>query len=187
LTRDGVRESRDIFHREVEQNAWIKQHLASGTQEGEYRVASEYSYRSRYCAGDGLLLAGDSFGFLDPVFSSGVMLALKSGVLAADAIVAAHAAQDFSAGRFSEYGRMMQEGIENMRKLVYAFYDQSFSFRDLTNKYPETAGMVTDCLSGDVNKDFSRLYSAVAEFAEVPEPLPYGLPLTRKPAELAAA
>ena len=49
----------------------------------------------------------------------------------------------------------------------------------------ETAGMVTDCLSGDVNKDFSRLYAAVSEFAEVPEPLPYGMPLTRKPAELA--
>jgi len=187
LTRDGVREPRDIFHREVEQNAWIKQHLACGTQEGEYRVASEYSYRSKYCAADGLLLAGDSFGFLDPVFSSGVMLALKSGTLAADAIVAAHAAQDFSAERFTEYSCFMREGIENMRKLVYAFYDHNFSFRELTNKYPETAGMVTDCLSGDVNKDFSRLYAAVAEFAEVPEPLPYGMPLTRNPAELAVA
>lgn len=187
LTRDGVREPRDIFHREVEQNAWIKQHLACGTQEGEYRVASEYSYRSRYCAADGLLLAGDSFGFLDPVFSSGVMLALKSGTLAADAIVAAHAAQDFSAERFTEYSRMMREGIENMRRLVYAFYDHNFSFRELTNKHPETAGWVTDCLSGDVNKDFSRLYAAVAEFAEVPEPLPYGAPLARKAAELVPA
>jgi len=179
LTRDGVREPRDIFHREVEQNAWIQQHLACGTQVGEYHVASEYSYRSRYCAADGLLLAGDSFGFLDPVFSSGVMLALKSGTLAADAIHAALEAQDFSAECFTEYGRTMREGIENMRKLVYAFYDQRFSFRELTNKYPETAGMVTDCLSGDVNKDFSRLYAAVAETADVPEMLPYGLPLVR--------
>jgi flavin-dependent dehydrogenase len=187
LSRGGVREPRDIFHREVEQNAWIKQHLASGKPTGEYHVASEYSYRSKYCAADGLLLAGDSFGFLDPVFSSGVMLALKSGTLAADAIVAAHQAQDFSAERFTEYSRMMREGIENMRKLVYAFYDHNFSFRELTNKYPETAGMVTDCLSGDVNKDFSRLYAAVAELAEVPDPLPYGMPLTRKPVELAVA
>jgi flavin-dependent dehydrogenase len=184
LTRDGVRELKDIFHREVDQNAWIKEHLACGTPSGPYRIISEFSWRSRYCAADGLLLAGDSFGFLDPVFSSGVMLALKSGVLAADAIHAAFDARDFSADRFADYSATMREGLENMRKLVYAFYDQGFSFRALTNKYPDLAGDITDCLSGDVNKDFSRLYAAVAETAEVPEPLPYGVPLAREPAAL---
>jgi flavin-dependent dehydrogenase len=186
LTRDGVREPKDIFIREIEQNAWIKNHLACGEQVGSYYLTSEFSWRSRYCAADGLLLAGDAFGFLDPVFSSGVMLALKSGVMAADAITSAFEAQDFSARRFTEYSRVMREGLENMRKLVYAFYDQKFSFRVLTNKYPEAAGAVTDCLSGDVNKDFSQLYSAVAETAEVPEPLPYGAPLTRETASVPA-
>ncbi len=187
LTRDGLREPKDIFLREIEQNQWIKEHLACGTQEGPYRLTSEFSWRSRYCAADGLVLAGDAFGFLDPVFSSGVMLALKSGVLAADAIQAAFEAQDFSAARFVEYGQVIREGLENMRKLVYAFYDQNFSFRRLVRKNPELAGPVTDCLSGDVNKDFSKLYSAVAETAEVPEALPYGLPLLEKAADLSAA
>src|SRR5262252_3195161 len=100
LSRDGVREPKEIFNREIEQNQWIKDHLACGTQVGAHYITSEYSFRSRYCAADGLLLAGDSFGFLDPVFSSGVMLALKSGVLAADAIRACFDAQDFSAERF---------------------------------------------------------------------------------------
>jgi flavin-dependent dehydrogenase len=176
LTRDGVREPKEIFNREIERNAWIQQHLAPGKQVGPHYLTSEFSFRSKYCADNGLLMAGDAFGFLDPVFSSGVMLALKSGVLAADAVKAAHDAQDFSAGRFLAYGRFMREGIENMRKLVYAFYDQNFSFRKVTNKYPETVGLITDCLSGDVNKDFSALFSAIAETAEVPEPLPYGLP-----------
>ena len=179
LTRDGVREPKDIFNREIEQNLWIKDHVASGTQVGQHYITSEYSFRSRYCAADGLLLAGDSFGFLDPVFSSGVMLALKSGTMAADAILAAHGAQDFSAERFTEYSRVLCEGLENMRKLVYAFYDPNFSFRKLTTKYPDLTGPITDCLSGDVNKDFSKLYAAVAEMAEVPEPLPYGAPLPR--------
>jgi flavin-dependent dehydrogenase len=184
LTRGGVREPKDIFLREIEENLWIKEHLACGKQVGPFRLTSEYSFRSRYCASDGLLLAGDSFGFLDPVFSSGVMLALKSGVLAADAIRACFDAGDFSAERFTEYGRVLREGLENMRKLVYAFYDLNFSFRKLTNKYPDLAGAVTDCLSGDVNKDFSKLYAAVAETAEVPEPLPYGAPLTQTAAEV---
>jgi flavin-dependent dehydrogenase len=176
LTRDGVKEPRDIFHREVEQNLWIKEHLACGQQEGPYRLTSEYSWRSRYCAADGLLLAGDTFGFLDPVFSSGLMLALKSGVLAADTLQAAFRDSDFSAGRFTEYGTTMRDGIENMRKLVYAFYDTRFSFSTITNQNPELAGDITDCLSGDVNRDFSRLFAAIAPHADLPEPLPYGLP-----------
>ncbi len=180
LTREGLREPRGIFQREAGQNAWIRDHLACGTQTGPYYLTSEFSWRSRFCASYGLLLAGDAFGFLDPVFSSGVMLALKSGSLAADAIKAAFDAQDFSAGRFAGYSRTMREGLENMRKLVYAFYDRNFSFRKLTNKYPALAGPITDCLSGDVNKDFSQLYTAVAETAEVPDPLPYGAPLAER-------
>jgi flavin-dependent dehydrogenase len=177
LTRDGVKEPAQIFQRELDQNQWIKEHLACGTQIGAYHLTSEFSYRSRYGAADGLLLAGDAFGFLDPVFSSGVMLALKSGMLAADAIQAAWSAQDFSAGRFVDYTTTLREGIENMRKLVYAFYDQGFSFRLAVNQQPELAGEITDCLSGDVNKDFTRLYTALAAYAAVPEALPYGSPL----------
>ena len=177
LTRGGVKDPGEIFLREVEENAWIKAHLATGVQKGPFRLTGEFSFRSQYGAADGLLMAGDAFGFLDPVFSSGVMLALKSGVMAADAIGEAFQAQDFSAARFSGYTGALREGLENMRKLVYAFYDERVSFRELTDKYPDLAGDLTDCLSGDVNKDFSRLFSAIGEFAEVPAPLPYGNPL----------
>lgn len=187
LSRDGVKETDKMFHREVGQNKWIEDHLAVGKQFGPYYITSEYSYHSKYCASEGLLLSGDAFCFLDPVFSSGLMMALKSGVMAADAVHEAILADDFSPSRFTDYGRYLREGIENMRKLVYAFYDENFSFRELTNKYPDLAGDVTDCLSGDVNKDFSRLFAAVAEFAQVPEPLPYGLPQVKTKAEMQCA
>jgi flavin-dependent dehydrogenase len=177
LTRDGVKAPEAIFQREVERNLWIKDHLAPGRQVGPYFLTSEYSFHSRHCGAEGLLLVGDAFAFLDPVFSSGLMLALKSGVLAADAVHAALVDHDFSPARFGAYATTLREGIENMRKLVYAFYNPNFSFRELTDKYPDLAGDVTDCLSGDVNKDFSRLFGAVAEFAEVPAPLPVGQPL----------
>jgi len=176
LTRDGVKDPGEIFRRELGQNRWIEDHLASGAQFGPYFLASEYSYRSRFSAADGLVLAGDAFGFLDPVFSSGLMLALKSGVLAAETVLAAWEARDFSAERFAGYGATMTEGIENMRRLVYAFYDPRFSFRTVVDHQPLLAGDITDCLSGDVNKDFSRLFGAIAEYADVPAPLPYGQP-----------
>ena len=177
LSRDGVKEPEEILKREVKQNAWIESYLAPGQQVGPHYITSEFSFHARHCGSDGLLLVGDAFCFLDPVFSSGVMLALKSGVLAADAVHEAILARDFSPERFSGYATMLRQGIENMRKLVYAFYDPNFSFRKLTDKYPDLAGDVTDCLSGDVNKDFSKLWDAVREFAPLPDDLPLGQPL----------
>ena len=70
----------------------------------------------------------------------------------------------------------MRVSIENMRKLVYVFYHPNFTFRDLIGKYPDLSGAITDCLSGDVDKDFSRLWTAVEEFAPIPDDLPYGMP-----------
>jgi flavin-dependent dehydrogenase len=186
LTRGGVKSPEAIFKREIEQNQWIKDHLAVGRQVGDYFIISEYTHHSKYCGTEGLLLVGDAFCFLDPVFSSGLMLALKSGVLAGDTVHEALRARDFSPERFASYGTAMRRGIENMRKLVYAFYDPNFSFRVLTDKYPALAGDVTDCLSGDVNKDFSHLWKAIEEFAPLPEDIPCGQPLLVPAAPLAA-
>ena len=178
LTRGGVKDPRTIFEREVGENLWIQDHLSVGRQVGDYFLTSEYSFHARHCGSEGLLLVGDAFCFLDPVFSSGLMLALKSGVLAGDAVHAALVARDFSPGRFAEYATMLRQGIENMRKLVYAFYNPDFSFKEVIMKYPDAAGDITDCLSGDVNKDLSRLWRWISEFVTLPEELPVGAPRT---------
>ncbi|MFN0076918.1 MAG: NAD(P)/FAD-dependent oxidoreductase [Prosthecobacter sp.] len=177
LTRDGVRDPKEIFHREVEQNQWIKEHLATGTPVGQYWLTSEYSRHSKYGASPGLLLVGDAFAFIDPCFSSGVMLALKSGVLSGEEVHKALVEGDLSPQRFAHYGATIRQGVENMRKLVYAFYDPNFSFREVIKRFPEAAGEITDCLSGDVNKDFTPLWNRIREFVPLPDDLPYGVPL----------
>ncbi len=165
----------EIMCREIGRNAWIKDHLSIGQQFGEYWVTSEFSYRSKYCAADGLLLAGDAFAFLDPVFSSGVFLALKSGEMAADAVDAALTDGDTSGARFADYGRHLCTGIENMRKLVYAFYDPNFSFGRMLKAYPQYRGQLTDSLIGDLfERDFTEMYAAMSEFAELPAELAHG-------------
>ena len=181
LTRGGVKDPKAIFEREIGENAWIRERLSTGRCTGEFWVTSEYSRHSRHCAAPGLLLIGDAFAFLDPVFSSGVMLALKSGVVAGDAIHEALVANDLSPERFAEYGAQMRLGIENMRKLVYAFYKPNFGFKDVIDRHPEAAGLITDCLSGDVGKDFSQLWTWLEELVELPDDLPYGAPLTEAP------
>ncbi|HCN77337.1 MAG TPA: alkylhalidase [Verrucomicrobiales bacterium] len=177
LTRGGVRDPEAIFQREIRENKWIEEHLSQGRCEGEYWLTSEYSRHSKYGAAPGLLLVGDAFAFLDPVFSSGVMLALKSGVMAGDAVNAGLAANDLSPERFADYASQLRAGVENMRKLVYAFYDPDFSFKDVVTRHPDAAGEITDCLSGDVNKDYSRLWERIREFCPLPGELPYGAPL----------
>jgi flavin-dependent dehydrogenase len=172
------RESKDlaaIFQREIEENAWIKAHLAPGQQFGNHFVTSEFSYRSKYCAADGLVLVGDAFAFLDPVFSSGVFLALKSGELVADAVDAALTAGDVSAARFADYGEQLCRAMENMRRLVYAFYNAGFSFGRMLKRYPDLRSKLTDCLIGDLFEDkYEDLFSAIGEFAQLPAAVPHG-------------
>ena len=177
LSRDGVKDPETIFKREIPNNKWIEEHLAAGKSTGEYWLTSEYSHHSRHCASDGLLLVGDAFAFIDPCFSSGVMLALKTGMLAADAVHEGLVDQDLSAERFAPYATTVRQGVENMRKLVYAFYHPEFSFAHVIKKYPEAGGMITDCLSGDVNKDFSQLWTWITEFVPLPDNLDVGQPL----------
>jgi flavin-dependent dehydrogenase len=176
LYRPGeTRDPAEIFTREIENNAWVKEHLSAGRQFGEYWVTGEYSYRAEHCASDGLVLVGDAFAFLDPVFSSGVFLALKSGEMAADAAHAALEKGDTSAAAFAQYGEDLCGHIETMRRIVYAFYDPGFSFAKLIRKYPDLRPKLTDVLIGNLEgQDFTDLTRAIAEFADLPEPLDYG-------------
>jgi flavin-dependent dehydrogenase len=174
----------EIFCGEIGKNAWIKDHLAPGRQFGKYYATKEFSYRSEYCAQDGLVLVGDAFAFLDPVFSSGVYLALRSGELAGDAIDRALEQNDVSACQFRDYSDRLRREIEAMRKLVYAFYDQTFSFGRLIKGNPDIRGDLTDCLIGNLDKDFTELFAAVGKLASVPEPVPHGGPLARAEQQL---
>jgi flavin-dependent dehydrogenase len=174
LYRDG-RDLAEIYEREIKENKWVEEHLSEGEQFGEYWVTGEYSYRAENCATDGLILIGDAFAFLDPVFSSGVYLALTTGSLGADAVERALADGDTRSEQFSDYGERVCQGIEWMRKLVYAFYDEDFSFKDVVTKYAEVRRDLTDCLIGDlIDKDYTELFDRVSEFAELPNELSHG-------------
>src|SRR4029079_15147212 len=75
-----------IFWREVENCAAVKRRIEGSECVDVFRVQKEYSYRSTRMAGEGWVLIGDAFGFLDPIYSSGLQLAFSSGTFAADAV-----------------------------------------------------------------------------------------------------
>mgnify|MGYP006282921501 CR=1 FL=1 len=163
-----------VFQREVDANVWIKERVAPGTLEGDYHVCVHRSYRAKHCAKDGLILVGDALTFLDPVFSTGMYLALVSGEHAADAVVEALHAGDVSGRRFQAYGETICPRIEVLRRLVYAFYAKDFSFRQLIKKHPDLKGAVTDCLVGNLDQDFTALHEGLSEFLDLPAPVQHG-------------
>ena len=174
LYRDGERDPARIFQREISENVWIAEHLAPGRQFGQHWVTGEFSYRAKHCAADGIVMAGDAFVFLDPVFSSGIFLAFKSAEAVAECVDAALTARTYTADVFDRYGAMMCKHIETMRKIVYAFYDPNFSFGGLIKASPDVRGLLTDCLIGNMSQDFSGLFEAIRHIADLPEELDYG-------------
>jgi flavin-dependent dehydrogenase len=147
------RENRaQTLDQEIDRCSAVKERLANGARVTGYFATKDYSYRARQVAGNGWVLVGDAFGFLDPLYSSGVLLALKSGEMAADAIVEGLAREDTSAAQLGKWGPLFNKGVDRMRRLVCEYYN-GFSFGNFVRQYPDLRGTVTDLLIGDLFTD----------------------------------
>lgn len=113
-----------IFAEAVGQAPYAARLLAGAERVSDFVVESGFSYGATRYGGDRWLLAGDAGSFLDPVFSTGVLLALRSGVEAADAAEAAwvrpRRRPDAVVARFD---RMLQARYRFVRRFVTGFYD----------------------------------------------------------------
>jgi flavin-dependent dehydrogenase len=161
------RESKDIekiYFEEVAKCPGLIPRIEKAERVAPIRAAKEYSYRASQVAGDGWVLVGDAFGFLDPLYSSGVLLALKSGAVAADAICEGLANGDTSAAQLGKWGPEFMKGMDRMRRLVCEFYD-GFSFGRFVKKHPNLKGTITDLLIGDLFTD--RVDCVVAPMDEL--------------------
>jgi flavin-dependent dehydrogenase len=144
--RDGHEKT---YQEEVDGCPAVKDRISNATRVTGYFATRDYSYRAKQVAGNGWVLVGDAFGFLDPLYSSGVLLALRSGEMAADAIAEGFKVGDVSAAQLGKWGEGFNEGVDRMRRLVCEYYN-GFSFGRFVRQYPELRGTVTDLLIGDL-------------------------------------
>lgn len=158
-----------LFDEEVARCAEVQRRIAGARQVMPVQVLRDFSYRSSRIAGEGWVLVGDAFGFLDPIYSSGVFLALKSGELAADAIHAALEAGDVSGARLGAYGPEFLAGMEAMRKLVYAFYEPDFSFSKFLAQFPGCRNDLIHLLVGNVFRPTNGLFGNMGQMVRLPE------------------
>jgi flavin-dependent dehydrogenase len=90
------------------------------------RFDADYSYLGTRLAGDRWVAVGDAAAFLDPIFSTGVLLAMQAGLDAADAIHVGLTADDLSARRFADYERLVRRRYHHFRRFAVGFYDPDF-------------------------------------------------------------
>jgi flavin-dependent dehydrogenase len=138
-----------IYQQQLDNCPAVKDRVSQGKRVAGFYATKDYSYRSRQAAGDGWVLVGDAFGFLDPLYSSGVLLALKSGQLAADSVIEGLAKGDTSGAQLGGWSNEFCRGMDRMRRLVCEFYN-GFSFGRFVKVYPELKGHLTDLLIGDL-------------------------------------
>ena len=112
--------------------------------------SKEYSYTTGKSSGDGWVLVGDSWGFIDPIYSSGVYFALKSGQLAADAILEGLRKGDTSAAQLGSWVNDFAVGTSWVRKLAEAWYCGQFRVGKFIREYPHHVGPMTDILIGRI-------------------------------------
>jgi flavin-dependent dehydrogenase len=152
LFKRGTKDPEAIYFEEVAKAPGLQPRLKNATRADIFRIQKEYTYRTRQGAGDGWVLVGDAFGFLDPLYSSGLLLAMTSGCMAADNIAEAFEQNDFSEAQLRKWEGTFLKGVDRIRRLVCEYYD-GLSFGRFVKKYPHLKGMVTDVLIGDVFED----------------------------------
>ena len=90
------------------------------------RFDADYSYLATRMAGDRWVAVGDAAAFLDPIFSTGVLLAMQGGLEAAEAVDVGLRAADLSARAFTRYERVVRKRYHHFRRFAVGFYDPAF-------------------------------------------------------------
>jgi flavin-dependent dehydrogenase len=132
----------------------MREFLAGSRRTSRAVGISDYSTSSSRAAGDGWVLVGDAATFLDPVFSTGVFLAMAMGVRAARALD--RALERPGTPREADlraYAKAADRLVRRFRRFVYAFYDPIF-FETFCSKEPldQMRASITTVLSGGVER-----------------------------------
>ncbi|GAA4469018.1 NAD(P)/FAD-dependent oxidoreductase [Phytohabitans houttuyneae] len=118
-----------------------------------FKAEGDYSYVMKEICGDRFVLVGDAARFVDPIFSTGVSIALNSARIASKDIIAAHAAGgDFSKGSFAEFERKMRRAVKNWYEFISVYYRLNVLYTAFVQDPRYRIG-VLKLLQGDVYDD----------------------------------
>lgn len=129
----------------------IAQRMEKAEMTSETIATGNYSYRSRRMYGDGYLMIGDAFTFLDPVFSSGVLLAMNSAEAGAEAVDAYLTRPAAGLAAMKKMERRVDRGLKVFTWFIYRFTSPVMRALFLRpGKNPAIERAVTSVLAGDI-------------------------------------
>ena len=133
LTSMGIVAEREIFRKSnmdveayfdayVQSNPSLSHAMRNARRVNDFKREADYSYSMRSYCGDGFVLLGDAARFVDPIFSSGVSVAMHSAKFASEVITKAIATGDFSAATFRPYETKLRGGVEIWYEFIRLYY-----------------------------------------------------------------
>ncbi len=172
VSGDWVRAHRDagatgpeaLFDAAVRESPAVGRMLEGAQRLFAPRATGDFSFRVGRMRGHRWLAIGDAGGFIDPLFSTGVHLAMTGALRAADALDEALAADDLSPARFEPWETGMRAGADLFLGAVQAFYEGdlvSYLFADPQHPFMRKA--ITSLLAGDVFNGDARWAKEVRE------------------------
>src|SRR5947208_9047049 len=118
--------SEETLNRTISDTPVVAELMRNAKREWPVRVEKDFSYSASAYAGNRWILAGDAGSFLDPVFSTGVSIAMESGIEAGAELHRALVRNDFSASSFAAFSRRQRKRFQTFRRFVVGFYTPQF-------------------------------------------------------------
>jgi len=116
----------ETLNRAISDTPIVSELMREAHREWPVRVEKDFSYSASVYAGHRWILAGDAGSFLDPVFSTGVSIAMESGIEAAAELHRALARNNFSDASFAAFSRRQRKRFQTFRRFVVGFYTPQF-------------------------------------------------------------
>ena len=145
----GSESPEDFFGRQIAGHPLIAGRMSGSCPIQEFTREGNYSYMMERLTGPGWVLVGDAARFVDPVFSSGVSIAMESARRAAEAIIRALARDDVGGSAFADYERTIRTGVDIWREFIRLYYQLPPLFLELIGE-PAARHQLTLLLQGDV-------------------------------------
>lgn len=123
--------------------------LRKARQVNPLKDEGDYSYAMKQLCGDRFILLGDAGRFVDPIFSTGVSIALNSARFAKNDVIAAFEKGDFSRAAFSNFESTLRRGTKNWYDFISVYYRLNVLFTYFVNEKKYRLD-VLKLLQGDV-------------------------------------
>ena len=145
-----------ILQRWIDSSPLVKERMANAKRVSDVHTTTDFSYYNRRFAGNRLLRVGDAAGFMDPIFSAGVFLAMWSGKVAAETTLKSLERGDDGAKSFAAYEKRVKKGLSFYWRVVENYY--TTPFMELFLRPSDHCGLfsaVTAVLAGEVEGGWS--------------------------------